>query len=104
MVTTGLEAAHRASGLLAAALAHGDAASVLVRGGTRQREIAEAMMPPARAYGVALLVEADAELAVELGADGMQVMPGRADIAATRRALGLLAIWASTAAGRVTQP
>ncbi|MDP9137390.1 MAG: thiamine phosphate synthase [Pseudomonadota bacterium] len=92
VATTGLETADRAAGLLAAALAEGDAASVLVKAGTRQREIAEAMLPPARARGVALLVEQDADLAAELGADGLQMTAGVADLAAARRTLGSDAI------------
>lgn len=92
MATTGLEDAGRASGLLAAALAEGDAASLLVKAGSKQREIAQRMMSPARAHGVALLIEGDVRLAAELGVDGVQMAAGAADLAEARRIVGPTAV------------
>lgn len=92
MVTTGLEDADRALSVVAAALAEGDAASLLVGAGPGQREITQAMMTPARAHDVALLVEGDAGLAAELGVDGVQMKAGIADLARARQVLGATAI------------
>ncbi len=78
--------------LVSAALAEGDAASLLVRAGAKQREIAQEMAALAKARDVALLLEGDANLAAELGVDGVQLTAGSTALADARSTVGPAAI------------
>lgn len=70
------------------AVAGGDIACILVTGDTPEllRERVEALLPIASAHNVAVVVDNDPELAVALGADGVQV-PADLEIYGAARAL-----------------
>jgi thiamine-phosphate pyrophosphorylase len=76
---------------LAAALALGGIAGVIVGWGNDREEIAAAVArlhPVCREHEVALLVAGEVELALELGADGLH-LNAAADVSEARRRLGL---------------
>jgi thiamine-phosphate pyrophosphorylase len=76
---------------LAAALAVGGVAGVIVGEGADGEQIAaavERLHPVCREHEVALLVAGEVELALELGADGLH-LPAAADVSAARQRLGL---------------
>lgn len=83
---------------LLGALGKGDVAAFVLRAiGTSGDEAAlraaiEALCGPVQEAGVAFLVEGRADLAVELGCDGVQVPANRTTVRAVRRALGADAI------------
>lgn len=74
------------------ALAGGDIASVLLctAGGDKEsiRDAIRGLCPSAQAAGVAFLVEGHADLAAELGCDGVQVPAGAQELRSARRILG----------------
>jgi thiamine-phosphate pyrophosphorylase len=77
---------------LTLALAAGDVASFLLRldgaPDDAVRKAARALMPMAHAHDVAFLIANRAQLAAELGADGVHLDNAEADIAAARRLIG----------------
>jgi thiamine-phosphate pyrophosphorylase len=80
-------------GRLLAAIARGDVAAFVLRaGGVDEQEAlraaAAALCGPVQEAGVAFLVEGRADLAAELGCDGVQVPADRETVRAVRRALG----------------
>lgn len=75
------------------ALASGDVAAVLLRadaeaGDDAHRAAIEALLPAAHAADAALLVEYRADLAMEMGCDGVHVRADRENVKSLRRALG----------------
>lgn len=84
-------------GRLLAAIARGDVAAFVLRGGGSEepdalRAAAAALCGPVQDAGVAFLVEGRADLAAELGCDGVQVPADRETVQAMRRTLGADAI------------
>jgi thiamine-phosphate pyrophosphorylase len=74
--------------LVAAALAGGDVASLIVVGdGERLQKIAEAVAPAAQARGVAVLVHNDTRVAGRARADGVHIDTSLADVAETAEKL-----------------
>jgi thiamine-phosphate pyrophosphorylase len=73
--------------LVAAALVAGDVASLLLPAGPQQSELAKLLRPLSHAHDTALLLEGDAALARELGADGVHL---EADVSAYARARALI--------------
>ncbi|MEX0758964.1 MAG: thiamine phosphate synthase [Tistlia sp.] len=94
---------------LLGALARGDVAAFVLRGGGPAEEAAlraavEALRGPVQEAGVAFLVEGRADLAAELGCDGVQVPAVRATVEAVRRALGADAIVGTVSAAAPEGP
>jgi thiamine-phosphate pyrophosphorylase len=93
MVVDDLPHLDSAADLLSAALLGGDAASLLIKAGTRQREIAHALIGPSRGHGLAFMVENDVALAASLDADGVQLKAvSPVDVSSTKRVVGPQAI------------
>lgn len=75
------------AGVLKAALAAGDVATLFIDSGTTEEErqhVAEALVPVAQAAGVAALVANDTRLLGRANADGLHVDTGSADLKAAR--------------------
>jgi thiamine-phosphate pyrophosphorylase len=85
---------------LAAAIEAGDVASLLIAEGPSQAALAEALTGPAQARGVAVLIEADVELARKVKADGVMTGGGLQDYSTARAALGPDAIVGARCASR----
>jgi thiamine-phosphate pyrophosphorylase len=76
---------------LADALSQGDVAGFLLRleaGATAIRGAAAALAPVCAEHAVALILQDDLELALELGADGLHLADGERELGAARAALG----------------
>jgi thiamine-phosphate pyrophosphorylase len=76
---------------LADALSQGGVAGFLLRvksDATSLRTACAALLPICAEHGVALILQDDVELALELGADGLHLAGGARDLSAARAALG----------------
>ena len=78
----------RLEACLSAAMAAGDIASLLISAGAHARNIADALTPVAQDGDVAVLIESDIALAMEVDADGVEVTGGLSLYHDARAALG----------------